>query len=158
MRRLVIVIARGQPSPRPRAGRHSMELLLNSLWLLLAIAALLFWRSQRYAHTCHRSHGRILAIVALACTFVVLFPVISVTDDLHAEQVTMDDSSRPLMKARNMVNGCLRAASSLFVMHAPPRPAAAVVLRWVISLIADAATVHSCPSVSAHEGRSPPAR
>ena len=135
-----------------------MELLLNILWLLLAIGALHFWRAQQYGRTCHRRHDRILAALALTCAFVVLFPVISVTDDLHAEPVAMEDSSRPLMKARNVVNGCLRAANSLFVMGAPAPPAADAVLRSASSLVADAVPAYCCTSVSAHEGRAPPAR
>ena len=65
-----------------------MEVLLNTIWLLVAIGAFLFWRPERYRGTpTARDHDRSFGILALACALVLLFPVISLTDDLHAEQV-----------------------------------------------------------------------
>src|SRR5208337_1532605 len=105
-----------------------MEVVLNAVWLLAAIGAFLFWRPERYRGApADRTQGRSLGILALACALVLLFPVISVTDDLHAEQAAMEDSSRSVMKARNIVQGCLRAGSSSFrvaVTHAPYSTAA----------------------------------
>jgi hypothetical protein len=104
-----------------------------------------------------RGRGRSFGILALACALVLLFPVISLTDDLHAEQAAMEDSSRSVMKARNMLQGCLRAGNSSFmaaVTHAPYSTA-------VLHLFSGAAPLVDTPFlwltlISAHEGRSPP--
>src|ERR1039458_3184769 len=64
-----------------------MELLLNLLWLLLALPAYWLWR--RSAH----KFSSLQCLLALGCTLVLLFPVISASDDLHAMQAEMEDSS-----------------------------------------------------------------
>jgi hypothetical protein len=68
-----------------------MELSLNLLWLLLAVASCAFlWRGGD-----NRNLGRwhsLRQILSLACALVIVFPVISLTDDLHAAQVVMEDS------------------------------------------------------------------
>jgi hypothetical protein len=73
-----------------------MELILNLGWLLLAAACFHFWWPRK------RSGGRgnraAQCLLALGCALVVLFPVISVTDDLHEEQAVMEDSSAKLNK------------------------------------------------------------
>ncbi len=74
-----------------------MELVLNLSWLLLAVACYHFWwPRQRRAGAgkprCFRG------LLALGCALVVLFPIISVTDDLHEEQAVMEDSSARLTK------------------------------------------------------------
>jgi hypothetical protein len=87
-----------------------MEVLLNTIWLLVAIGAVLFWHAPGQEGTAApRDHSQSCRVVALACVLILLVPVISVTDDLHQEQAVMEDSSRSVMKARNMVQGCLRA-------------------------------------------------
>ena len=106
-----------------------MEVLLNTIWLLVAIGAFLLWRPERSrkARPSPRPRQTLSQFLALACALVLLFPVISLTDDLHAEQAAMEDSSRSVMKARNMVQGCLRAGGSSFmaaVTHAPYSAAA----------------------------------
>jgi hypothetical protein len=66
-----------------------MELLLNLAWILLALPAYWLWRDSRTASRRFRpSH----CLLALACTLVVLFPVISATDDLHAMRAEMEES------------------------------------------------------------------
>jgi hypothetical protein len=59
-----------------------VELLLNGLWLTLGVGALLLWMRQ-----CRRAgSARKLAAgcVALACISILLFPIISATDDSQA--------------------------------------------------------------------------
>jgi len=51
-----------------------MELLLNLLWLILALPALLVWRRQS-------ASARSSAIVFLGCLLALLFPIVSVTDE-----------------------------------------------------------------------------
>lgn len=68
-----------------------MELLLNLAWLLLALPAYWLWRSSRYART-----GQLLTslqcLLSLACMLVILFPVVSATDDLHVMRAEMEES------------------------------------------------------------------
>jgi hypothetical protein len=59
-----------------------MELLLNLVWVLLA--ALMFCLWMRFAP--HAGVSPRLQFVALAVLLLILFPVISVTDDLQAAQ------------------------------------------------------------------------
>ena len=65
-----------------------MELLLNVAWLLLALPAWwLFRRRMRYA-----AFVALQSLVALACALLLLFPIISATDDLHAMRAEMEES------------------------------------------------------------------
>jgi len=134
-----------------------MEVLLNTIWLLVAASALLFWefRAQKLPwHSRHYCRRRILSLVVV---LVFLFPVISLTDDLHAEQAAMEDSSRTVIKARNMVQGCLRAAGTSFVpaVTRAADPAAGFYL-FMSAVIPFATALRCFTPVSAHDGRSPP--
>jgi hypothetical protein len=73
-----------------------MELFLNTVWLLLALATLAFWACQRPAQRNERSLGQ--GLIVLGCVLTLLFPVISMTDDLHAQQVAMEDASATTKK------------------------------------------------------------
>lgn len=69
-----------------------MELLLNLVWLLLALPA--YWLWQRGADS--RKQCKVSALqffLALACALVLLFPVISATDDLHVMRAEMEDAA-----------------------------------------------------------------
>jgi hypothetical protein len=66
-----------------------MELLLNLAWLLLALPGYWLWRR---AVQSRRASSR-QCFLALSCALVLLFPVISATDDLHAMRAEMEDSS-----------------------------------------------------------------
>lgn len=57
-----------------------MELTLNLIWAGVAAALLLLWR--RFGLTGRQNTA--IAVVALACVICILFPVISMTDDLNA--------------------------------------------------------------------------
>jgi len=76
-----------------------MELLLNLTWLLLALPAYWLWR--RSFHT--RAPGKLgslQCLLALGCLLVLLFPVISATDDLHVMGTEMEESSPGKRSAR----------------------------------------------------------
>jgi hypothetical protein len=69
-----------------------MELLLNLAWMLLALPA--YWLWQRDARSgATRRVSSAQRLLALACGLVLLFPVISASDDLHAMQAEMEESS-----------------------------------------------------------------
>jgi len=69
-----------------------MELLLNLVWLLLALPAYWLWRRGAGARLA-RKVSAVQFLLALACALVLLFPVISATDDLNAMRGEMEDSS-----------------------------------------------------------------
>jgi hypothetical protein len=64
-----------------------MELLLNLAWLLMALPAYWLWRRGT------RQFSSLQCLFALGCVLVLLFPVISASDDLHAMRTEMEDSS-----------------------------------------------------------------
>jgi hypothetical protein len=69
-----------------------MELLLNLAWVLLALPAYCLWRQDAVARLARR-FSPLQGLLALACALVLLFPVISASDDLHAMRAEMEDSS-----------------------------------------------------------------
>ncbi len=68
-----------------------MELLLNLIWLLVALAA--FARCAAWA--ARESDRRHVVSVALAtvCVVALLFPIISITDDLHESVAVVEESA-----------------------------------------------------------------
>jgi hypothetical protein len=112
-----------------------MELLLNAIWFVLAFAAMALWlsvclavggrtfcgfsrppareswkagsskflmhkgRSARWLT--HTARG----LVAVGCVLVLLFPVISMTDDLHAQETAMEDASATSKKVLQSAAG-----------------------------------------------------
>lgn len=72
-----------------------MELLLNLLWLLLAMPAFLLWRDCGTAPDRQKSTA-LQCFLALGCMLVLLFPVVSATDDLRAMRAEMEET--PLSK------------------------------------------------------------
>lgn len=70
-----------------------MELLLNLLWLTLALPALWIWWCVP-AQVRHSSGARgARPFLLLICVLVLLFPVISATDDLHPMRGEMEESN-----------------------------------------------------------------
>ncbi|MBV9339299.1 MAG: hypothetical protein JO159_00225 [Acidobacteria bacterium] len=68
-----------------------MELLLNALWLALVTAALVaLFRKHRYPPD---STSIVLSLGALLCASALLFPSISITDDLHLDAFVIEDSN-----------------------------------------------------------------
>jgi hypothetical protein len=71
-----------------------MELLLNLLWLTLALPALWMWRRESvFAQGHRRRFDGVRPFVILGCVLMLLFPVVSATDDLHAMRQEMEESS-----------------------------------------------------------------
>lgn len=65
-----------------------MELLLNFAWFAIAGAAL--WSFARIAWPDRKQ--LLCAISGLGCALLLLFPVISVSDDLHLQTAAVEDS------------------------------------------------------------------
>jgi hypothetical protein len=108
-----------------------METILNLIWLAITVAAVWLWRFRWSVSRKGRAHTIRIEAVAMVCVLALLFPVISLTDDLHPETVAVDAAS-------GKRNACLIAASAAQVRTAPlspgshstvgliPRPAPAV--------------------------------
>jgi hypothetical protein len=135
-----------------------MEVLLNTIWLLSSVGAFVCWRRGRTAadpHDCRESN--ILAALALACALLLLFPVISLTDDLHAEQYPMEDSSRSVMKAKHLEQGCLHAGKSSFMDAVTSAANSTSGLNLVVGVVVLLEIQPFCLTLtSSHLGRSPP--
>jgi hypothetical protein len=80
-----------------------MELLLNLTWLLLVLPAYWLWRGSRTAPA-GRNFTSLQCLMALACLLVILFPVISATDDLHAMRAEMEESPEGKRSIRQATN------------------------------------------------------
>jgi hypothetical protein len=75
-----------------------MELFLNLCWLSLLAPAYLLWRQRILPpNGCNRTGSSsipsLVFLGVLGCTLVLLFPVISASDDLHAMRAEMEESS-----------------------------------------------------------------
>src|SRR5215471_1987765 len=71
-----------------------MELALNLVWLFLATSSLVL-TGRRLLRT--TASGKLRAaewhsLIALCCALVILFFVISMTDDIHEQQIVSEDS------------------------------------------------------------------
>lgn len=69
-----------------------MELFLNLAWVLLALPAYWLWRSAPTAQN-QRRFSSLQCLLALASVLVLLFPVVSATDDLLAMRTEMEESA-----------------------------------------------------------------
>jgi hypothetical protein len=67
-----------------------MEVLLNILWLALCSLAVWYWLRRWQRGSQRRSMA--VQLSTLACILVLLFPVISASDDLYAIQVPFETS------------------------------------------------------------------
>jgi hypothetical protein len=70
-----------------------MELLLNLLWLTLALPAIWMWRHASVYTKDRGLSDRIRPFVLFGCVLMLLFPVVSATDDLHAMRQEIEESS-----------------------------------------------------------------
>src|SRR5579862_9001227 len=68
-----------------------MEFFLNLCWSLLATSAAWMWWRQSGQR--HRLARRIAGLIAVGCALILLFPIISESDDLHAFRPEMEDVS-----------------------------------------------------------------
>ncbi len=96
-----------------------LELLLNIVWVLVVTASLLFWRRFSSASE-HCSRRPLTALVALVCILVLLFPVISATDDLHVAEFAIEDSGRKVL--RQLLPDTSSGIQGSHAAFAPPVP------------------------------------
>ena len=67
-----------------------MELLLNLVWMMLAVPAFWLWRLAKNSPGT-RKHSSYCCLT-LVCILILLFPVVSATDDLQAMRPEMEES------------------------------------------------------------------
>lgn len=133
-----------------------MELLLNLIWLTLATGALLgFVRGQRgSARMTQVSYRK--SLVALACAVVLLFPIVSASDDLHPAQAVVEEATKRIQLAVAPLHSA-RSSAPLFMLPAISALCmmpALVVLRPVRFPAAKTRVLDGAIAVSA--GRAPP--
>lgn len=82
-----------------------METFLNLVWLAVTLAAICAWRFRWAGSRENPRYSARMEAVAMVCVLALLFPVISLTDDLHPETAVVDAAS-------GKRNACLIAASA----------------------------------------------
>jgi hypothetical protein len=70
-----------------------MELILNLVWLFIALALVCFWRTHWVHQRLGRSRGRMQEWSAVSLALVLLFFAVSMSDDLHSEIVALEELS-----------------------------------------------------------------
>ena len=88
-----------------------MELFLNILWLVIAVAGLSVWRICWAHQQRAREHSPWRQWTAFGSALVLLFFMVSLTDDLHSELIYFEECA-----ANRRYTTCLACAH-----HAPPR-------------------------------------
>jgi len=94
-----------------------MELLLNLIWLALAAGALLTFARRRQESALPAQGSRWTSLLALSCVLLLLFPVVSASDDLHPTQAVVEDASKKIQLAVAPLH-LLRTVSSGFMLLA----------------------------------------
>lgn len=134
-----------------------MELLLNLVWLLLALPAYWLWRHALHPRE-QCKFSSLQCLLALACVLVVLFPVVSATDDLHAMRAEIEESpasKRNLRQAGSDRSAVWHAYSQIPVVVASSSAISAPSdAGWQLSL-SPVAPTQSTP-VAQYTGRAPP--
>lgn len=136
-----------------------MELFLNLLWLLIAVSAFGVWHAHPSGGGCAPGNERRRGWIALACSLVLLFFVISMTDDLHSEVMLVEDATTSRRHVSDL-HACPHHVASARAVH---HRAAAVVSQslfvrpfTLLGFVASAPLPATLSRVSASPGRAPP--
>jgi hypothetical protein len=70
-----------------------MEAVLNLIWLIVALAGVWVWRFRWARSRQNSNRWAPTECVAIVCALALLFPVISLSDDLHPESLAVDSST-----------------------------------------------------------------
>jgi hypothetical protein len=70
-----------------------MELLLNVFWLAFALLAMGMWWRDAISPQSGQIRSRLPRFLLLSCVLILLFPVVSVTDDLHPIRPEIEESN-----------------------------------------------------------------
>jgi hypothetical protein len=140
----------------PKDLAFGMELFLNLCWLSLLLPAYLLWRQRTFATASVASaHRPLMFLCVLGCALVLLFPVISASDDLHAMRPEMEESERSFRHASHGVSASQALAHcSPFVLASSVSLTREFEPMGNILLFMPRALV--TPSANAPVGRAPP--
>jgi len=71
-----------------------MELLLNAIWLAVATILIVVWRVRwlPQLRACSADRRKWQSFIGLICVLALLFPAISLTDDLHPTEFALADT------------------------------------------------------------------
>lgn len=135
-------------------NRRIVELLLNLCWLALALPAFVLWRRRALSD---RSAGRsLIFICALGCVLILLFPIISASDDLHSNGLALEESKRDLRHCGHCARE-LHANVSCAQSALPATATAPVVLARAGAVRAFSTATFEPIALSVSHGRAPPA-
>ena len=70
-----------------------MEPVLNLVWLLLAVPAFAVWRRSVVRRNDSRACSAALSLLTVCCVLMLLFPVVSASDDLHPMCTEVEESA-----------------------------------------------------------------
>ncbi|MGA3196508.1 MAG: hypothetical protein ABSD39_16035 [Terriglobales bacterium] len=131
-----------------------MELFLNLCWLALLLPAYTLWRQRASSNRSARTSS--LFICTLVCVLVLLFPVISASDDLHAVGQVMEESKRTLRHGGfcNCSTHSINSSELALVAQAAPK----VAFEKVGNVASFASQSFAPVFASAPTGRAPPAQ
>jgi hypothetical protein len=136
-----------------------METILNVVWLVVTLATLWLWRFRWAASRRNPRHNVRQEAIAMVCLLALLFPVISLSDDLHPEIAVVDSASgkrQCLAVARVAHNP---GAGKILSVHSATALLSHLTGRLVFSLqsMVPAVQIHSTAlSAELRVGRSPP--
>jgi len=114
-----------------------MENLLNAAWLLLSLAAGWLWL-RRWRDISRFSFP--VQLCALACSLIILFPVVSANDDLYLQQIAIETSdkqkSSTVTFSGKLARQCSHPSAASFAMpQTPPTAYCDAVLAMVATAV-----------------------
>jgi len=133
-----------------------LELLLNLLWVLLLLPAYWIWRQSQCASRSPRVHSR-HSLLLVGCVVLLLFPIISASDDLQAMRPEVEEFATP--DARHAQSGRHSSAADNLGAWAAPAQSVAIHPHFTcvgLALTPALALGHD-PVQAILTGRSPPA-
>ena len=131
-----------------------MELLLNLAWLVIGLSLVALGLHYRRDRASVHPTWAIFALV-LTCVIVLLFPVISATDDLHSAPLVADESSNRIFKFLSGVDLSATPFQLLAMLAALLLSAALAFSRHGLSSVHEGETSRGFRRLSF--GRAPPA-
>lgn len=135
-----------------------MELLLNLVWILLTLSGGAAYVSARRRSSARLVPGRCATgLLTIACAAVLLFPVISATDDLHPAQCVVEEAGKRVKVAVSGINSPIERsfwlASAVLLMAWPLFSAG----EGCFAVLTHAATLPAATPRGAVAQRGPPA-
>jgi hypothetical protein len=126
-----------------------MELLLNAMWLMLALAMLACSLSCRYGEG---NRLTVRGLLAIGCVLALIFPVISMTDDLASQQVAVEIN----VASKKLSNGSGRTAGGESAAAVRPWFTLQNSVRTLGTVAADNRVTVESRSASPNAERAPP--